>query len=67
MLMLRFLDGNTCIQSHTGKKMGVDASLTFHPQGYFQGHKVQIVFNIIWFAIAGENAKQRKPTLLHNS
>ena len=32
-----------------------------------QGHKVQFVFNIIWLAIAEENAQQRRPTLLHKS
>ena len=59
MLMLRFSDRN--IQSNMGKNIGVDAILTFDPYGHLQGHKVLIVFNIIWIAIAGENAQQRRP------
>ena len=45
MLMHIFFYGN--IQSNTGNKIGVDATLTFGPQGHLQGHKVYIVFNII--------------------
>ena len=59
------VNGN--IQSNMGKNIGVDATLTFDPQGHLPGHKVETVFNIIWLAIAGENAQQRRPTLLHNS
>ena len=65
MLMLRFFNGT--IQSNMGKNIGVDATMTFDPEVYLQGHKVEIVFKIIWLAIAGENAQQRRPTLLHNN
>ena len=42
------------------------ATLTFYPEGHLQGHKVCIIFDIIWPAITGQNAQQRRPTLLHN-
>ena len=29
-----------------GRKIGVDATLTFVPKGHLQGHKVWIVFNL---------------------
>ena len=51
--MLIFFDRN--IQSNMGKKIGVDAILTFDPLGHFQGQKTWIVFNINWLAIAGQN------------
>ena len=39
------------------RKIWPDATLTFDPKGYLKGHKVKIVFNIIWLAIAEKNAQ----------
>ena len=65
MLMLRFFDRT--IQSNMGENTRVDATLTYDTEGHLQGHKVKMIFKIIWLAIAGEDAQQRRPTLLHNS
>ena len=41
LLMFRFFYGSMI--SGKGKKIGVDDTLTFGPEGHFQGHKVCIV------------------------
>ena len=38
MLMLRFFA--TIIKSNAGKKIGVDTTTIFVPEGHFEGHKV---------------------------
>ena len=54
MLMPRFVARN--IQSNMGEIIGVDAVKTLSG-----------IMTLSWLAIAGENAQQRKPTLLNNS
>ena len=53
MLMFRFFYG--IIQSNMENKIRMDATLTFDLDGHLQGHKVLIVFNMIWRPIAGDN------------
>ena len=39
------------MKSSMDETMGLDNTLTFDPGGHFWGHKVKIVFNMIWLAL----------------